>query len=182
MDQTSPVSLTRPPAPDPYALLPATGTFTVTSQDVVDGSPMAPAHTADGGNRSPHLSWEGFPTGTRSFVVSCFDPDAPTPAGYWHWTVVDLPAATTSLATGAGTADGTGLPAPAFHTRTDGGGTGYEGAAPPPGDRAHRYVFAVHALDVETLGVSPGTTPTAVAFTALSHTIARATITPTFRR
>ena len=176
------MDLTRPIAPDPYPLLPAVPSFGVTSEDVADGTPMPAAHTADGGDRSPQLTWHGFPAETRSFVVSCFDPDAPTPAGFWHWTVVDLPAGTTSLPAGAGSPDGAALPAPAYQTRNDGGTTGYTGAAPPAGDHVHRYAFAVHALDVESLDLTPETTPTAVAFNALFHTIARATITPTFQR
>jgi Raf kinase inhibitor-like YbhB/YbcL family protein len=176
------VDLDRPTAPDPYGLLPAVPSFTVTSDDVVDGGTMPSSATADGDDRSPHLAWHGFPDGTRSFVVSCFDPDAPTPAGYWHWTVGDLPAGTISLPAGAGSPDGARPPAPAFQTRNDAGTTGYTGAAPPPGDRPHRYVFAVHALDVESLDLAPEATPTTVAFTALFHTLARGTLTATFQR
>ncbi len=176
------MDLDRPTAPDPYSLLPAVPTFALTSDDVVDGGTMPASTTADGDGRSPHLAWHGFPEGTRSFVVSCFDPDAPTPAGYWHWTVADLPAGTTSLPAGAGSPDGSHLPAPAFQTRNDDATTGYTPAAPPAGDRAHRYVFAVHALDVETLDLGPDATPTTVAFTALFHTLARATLTATYQR
>ena len=175
------MDLSRPTAPDPYSLLPAVPSFDVTSTDVADGRPAEHRFTAEGGSTSPQLTWSGFPDGTKSFVVSCFDPDAPTPAGFWHWTVVDLPADVTSLDTGAGSPDGTGLPAVAFQTRHDGGGHGYLGMAPPPGDQVHRYVFAVHALDVDTLGVDPETTPTAVAFTALFHTLARGTLTVTYQ-
>jgi Raf kinase inhibitor-like YbhB/YbcL family protein len=175
------VDLTRPIPPDPYSQLPAVPSFTLASDDVAEAVTMPAAHTADGDDRSPALAWHGFPAETRSFVVSCFDPDAPTPAGFWHWTVVNLPAGTTSLPAGAGSPDGGSLPEPAFQTRNDGGTVGYTGAAPPPGDHVHRYVFAVHALDVDALALTPGATPTAVAFNALFHTIARATLTPTFQ-
>jgi Raf kinase inhibitor-like YbhB/YbcL family protein len=176
------VSLTRPVAPEPYALLPSVADFDVTSVDVAHGEPMDVTFASDGDDLSPALTWSGFPAGTRSFVVSCFDPDAPTPAGFWHWTVVDVPVATTSLPRGAGSPDGALLPPGAFQVRNDGGTTGYTGAAPPPGDRPHRYVFAVHALDVEHLDVPAEATPTAVAFTALFHTVGRAVLAPTYAR
>jgi Raf kinase inhibitor-like YbhB/YbcL family protein len=175
----------RPVAPDPYSLLPAVPSFALTSTDLADGAPLADRFAAGGEVLAPALAWSGFPDGTRSFVVSCFDPDAPTPAGFWHWTVADVPADVTALPTGAGAPDGSGLPDGAFQVRHDGGGPGYTGAAPPPGDRAHRYVFAVHALDVASLadaaGLGPDATPTAVAFTALFRTLARATLTVTYR-
>jgi Raf kinase inhibitor-like YbhB/YbcL family protein len=175
------MNLERPIAPDPYELLPQVPSFSLESTDVRQGAAIAEAHVHAGGNRSPQLAWRDAPKGTRSFVVTCFDPDAPTPSGFWHWVAVDLPASVTSLATGAGTEGGSGLPKGAFHCRNDYGGMGYGGPAPPTGDRAHRYYFVVHALDVEKLGVDERTSPAAVSFTMLGHTLGRAILTPTYR-
>src|SRR3954453_19446124 len=132
--------LERPTAPDPYSLLPSVASCSVTSDDVREGEILAKDFVYDGGNQSPHLRWDGFPTETRGFVVNCFDPDAPTPSGYWHWVVVGLPMTTTELPRDAGRAGDEGLPQGAFHTATDYGTRAYSGAEPPPGDRAHRYV------------------------------------------
>jgi len=178
------MSLDRPIAPDPYDLLPAVPSFELTSEDVHDGQPMGAAHahpSAGGESVSPQLSWSGFPAATRGFVVTCFDPDAPTGSGFWHWSLVNVPAGTTSLARGAGTGD-SDLPSGAFSVRNDYGEQGFGGAAPPPGDRPHRYVFAVHAVDVERLDVTPDVPPAVVGFNLAFHTLARATLRPTYQR
>ena len=79
------MDLTRPQAPYPYDLLPKVpATFTITSQDMEDGKPLADKFAAPHENISPALAWHGYPKQTQSFVVTCFDPDAPTPSGWWH--------------------------------------------------------------------------------------------------
>jgi Raf kinase inhibitor-like YbhB/YbcL family protein len=178
------MSLDRPVAPDPYELLPATGRFTVTSDDIADGQPLelSYVHTSaepGAGNQSPQLAWSGFPAETQSFVVTCYDPDAPTPSGFWHWVLLDLPATITSLPRGAG--DGVRLPAGAFQLRNDFSQSQYDGAAPPPGDQTHRYYFVVHAVDVPTLGADASASPAVASFMLAFHTLARAQIVPTFQ-
>ena len=180
------MSLDRPEAQDPYAKLPAVGSFTVASSDVTNGQPMADTFAYDGatdtaGNSSPQLSWTGAPEGTKSYVVSCYDPDAPTPSGFWHWVLVDIPASVTELGTGTGAA-GASLPGSAFHVRNDWGSKDYGGAYPPDGDRPHRYYFVVHAVDVESLGVDDEASAAVVSFNLVFHTLARAVIVPTFQR
>ncbi len=173
------MSLERAEAPDPYDILPPVPSFTVTSTDVTDGQPLDElyVHTSVGGkNLSPQLAWSGFPEETRGFVVTCFDPDAPTGSGFWHWVLVNLPKSVTELPRGVDP-----LPEGSFTIRNDYGEAGYGGAAPPPGDRPHRYVFAVHALDVDRLEVGEGATPAYVGFNLAFHTLARATIRPTYR-
>ena len=71
-----------------------------------------------GGNRNPHLAWDGAPAGTRSFALLCIDTDAPTdgalvadastpipvahPRGdFVHWVVANIPADVRGIAAGS---------------------------------------------------------------------------------
>jgi Raf kinase inhibitor-like YbhB/YbcL family protein len=123
-------------------------TFTVRSNSFNDGDYLAKTHIlsaafgfgCEGDNQSPHLAWSGAPTGTKSFAVTCFDPDAPTGSGFWHWLVVNIPPSVTELALDAGNPQAPKLPSGTLQTRTD-SRAGYGGPCPPPGDHPHRYLF-----------------------------------------
>ena len=124
--------------PDPWSVLPPAPAFSLRSHDITDGEtvPIAqrsPVMGGAGNDKSPHLAWEGFPPETRSFAVTCFDPDAPTGSGFWHWAVYNVPAGVTELPTGAGAPGGPGLPEGARTVFNDGRQKQYLGAAPPPG-------------------------------------------------
>jgi Raf kinase inhibitor-like YbhB/YbcL family protein len=171
-------------APLPYDLMPEVPSFEVRSDDVADGQQMPENQAFDdwgmtGGNISPSLSWSGFPAETKSFAVTCFDPDAPTGSGFWHWLVIDIPATVTSLPAGAGGGD-LSLPDGAFHVRNDYMTKDFGGSAPPQGDPPHRYVFAVHAVDSEKLGIDSDVSPAVAGFNLRFHTIARGLLIPVF--
>ncbi|NUP50113.1 MAG: YbhB/YbcL family Raf kinase inhibitor-like protein [Catenulispora sp.] len=175
----------RPQAPDPYDLLPPVPAMELTSDDIADGVTLNARHVHDGlgaGNQSPALSWTGAPPPTRGFAVTCYDPDAPTGSGFWHWLLLGLPADCKSLPADAGRGDGTQLPAGAFHARNDFGQAAYGGAYPPAGDPEHRYLFAVHALDTDDLGLGPDAPAGYAGLVLTAHTIARGVLRPTFGR
>ncbi len=175
------MNLERPVAPDPYSLLPQVASFTVESSAFADGAALPEAQAFGGGNTSPALRWSGAPEGTQSYVVTCYDPDAPTPSGFWHWAVLGIPASVTSLDEGAGSAGGS-LPGGAITLRNDYGTNDFGGAAPPPGDRPHRYLFAVTALDTADLGLDADTPPAKAHFFMLGHVLARGVLTGMYQQ
>ncbi len=169
----------------PYDVIGSVSPFGLVSDDLVDGArldlPQVSGRLGAGGaDRSPQLSWSGFPAETKSFVITVFDPDAPTTSGFWHWAVADLPVSTTVLPTDAGLEDGAGLPDGALQLANDAGFTGYVGAAPPPGHGPHRYYFGVHAVDVESLELPADASCAYLGFNLFSHSLGRAVIMGTW--
>lgn len=149
-------------------------TFTLSSNDIADGGVLPDAQVQAKGNTSPHLKWSGAPEGTKSYAITCYDPDAPTGSGFWHWTVANIPADVTELPAGGP------VPAGAVEGRTDFGEPGYGGAAPPPGHGPHRYVFTVHAVDMDRLDVTQDNSGAVFGFNLHFHTLAKASITATY--
>ena len=151
--------------------------FTLASSHFRDGDTLPDAQVYAAGNRSPQLGWFGAPEGTKSYAITCYDPDAPTGSGFWHWTVANIPADVTGLAEGASPA---GLPRGVVEGRTDFGEPGFGGAAPPPGHGPHRYVFTVFAVDTDRLDVTPDNSGAVFGFNLHFHTLAKASITATY--
>ena len=170
----------RPPLPHDFH--PVVPSFTVTSEDVESGATLQDAQVYAEGNTSPQLRWEGFPAETKSFAVTCYDPDAPTGSGFWHWVLYDVPADVTELPTGAASGSMDGLPKGATHVRNDYGSKDFGGAAPPEGHGDHRYVFAVHALGADHLDINSDVAPAIVGFMTTFNTLARAVMIPVYGR
>lgn len=168
---------------DPYAALAElrpVSPLELTSPDFAPGAPLPVfAWSADRGgeDRAPALQWSAPPAGTKSLAVSCFDPDAPTGSGYWHWAAYGLPADLTSLPSGDGTA--ATLPKGAVVLPNEARLERFVGAAPPAGTGVHRYFFVVDALDVETLDLDAGSTPAVLGFHRHFHTLARGVLVGT---
>ena len=164
---------------DPYEMLEKLPKFTLSSTDIVDGEQLQVAQLSvrlGGQDLSPHLAWSDFPEQTKSFAVTVFDPDAPTPSGFWHWAIFNVPKDITELTQGIGSDSGV-LPADSIALKNDRSLTTFIGAAPPVGTGKHRYFFVIYALDTEKLELSPEATPAFLTFNLLSHTLAWASIT-----
>ena len=152
------------------------------SDSFADGDYLADAHILSeaygfgcaGGNQSPHFAWSGAPAGTESFALTCFDPDAPTGSGFWHWVAVNIPADVSALALNASAAGA--MPAGALETRTDFGQPGYGGCYPPAGDHPHRYIFTLHAVGLKELPVTADTSAAVIGFQLHFNTLAKASL------
>lgn len=161
------------PGPDPYAPLKDLPSFPLTSTDLQDGEEIPEKFRAPS-NISPQLAWSDLPEGTKSLAVTCFDPDAPTASGFWHWAVFNIPVSVTELPTGAGSGEDLGGIDGVVSLKGDSGQRTYYGPNPPGGHAPHRYLYAVHAVDVEKLDIDPESTPTVLGFNLHFHAIGRA--------
>jgi Raf kinase inhibitor-like YbhB/YbcL family protein len=161
----------------------------LTSAEVSNGATIRNAQvfnsfTCTGDNISPSLSWSGAPKGTKSFVITVYDPDAPTGSGWWHWVVINIPASTTSVPKNAGDPKANLLPEGALQTRTDFGAPGYGGPCPPKGDKPHHYHFTVFAVDEDKLQFAQNDQASAalVGYELNFHTLAKASLIGRYSR
>ena len=163
--------------------------MSITSTEMSDGSTIKDEQVANvfgckDGNISPSLSWSGAPSGTKSFAITAYDPDAPTGSGFWHWVVINIPPSTTSLPKGAGDEKGKGMPKGVIQARNDTGAYGYAGPCPPQGDKPHHYTFTVFAVDSDKLPFAKDktVTPAVVGFALHFHTLGKASFTALYGR
>jgi Raf kinase inhibitor-like YbhB/YbcL family protein len=158
------------------------------SPDIAGGRMVANKHVFNGfgckgENVSPALRWQNPPKGTQSFALLVHDPDAPTGgAGWWHWAVVNIPAAATGLEQGAGAADGAKLPAGSRQVNTDFGAPGYGGPCPPPGDKPHRYNFTLYALKVDKLDLPPTATASLAGYMVNANALGKTSLQALYRQ
>lgn len=163
------------------------GSMILSSPDIHDGAPIANEQVFNrfgctGQNISPALSWHGAPATTRSFALTVYDPDTPTAAGWWHWIAFDIPRGATSLPRNAGDLATHLGPPGSIQGRNDFGTLGLGGPCPPQGDRPHRYVFTVYALDVDRLPVSHDASPTRIAANIRMHVLDQVSLTGLYGR
>jgi hypothetical protein len=122
------------------------------------------------------------PKGTKSFAVTMYDPDAPTGSGWWHWLIFNIPNNVHELKRGAGDPTKNLAPKGSIQSITDFGTKGYGGPCPPVGDKPHRYIITVYALDVRRLNLDENTPPAMVGFFLNQHAIQKASIVAYYGR
>ncbi len=159
--------------------------FSLSSPDIKPGSTISHEQVFDGfgytgQNISPALHWSGAPQGVKSFALTLYDPDAPTGSGFWHWVMFNIPPDVTGLPKGAGDPTTAQAPKGAIQSRTDFGPPGYGGPAPPKGDKPHRYIFTIFAVDADKLDADENSSAALVGFNLHFHTLAKATLTGVF--
>jgi Raf kinase inhibitor-like YbhB/YbcL family protein len=164
----------------------ATG-FTLTSPDIPANSTIAKKFEfngfgCSGENLSPALKWSGAPSGTKSFAVTVYDPDAPTGSGWWHWMVINIPASVSELPAGAGAQNSKALPTGAAQARIDYGYAGWGGTCPPQGDKPHRYIFTVFALKTDKIEVPADATAALTGFMINASALGKASFTAHYGR
>ena len=162
--------------------------FEISSPSVADGKwdlkyVADKAGGCDGQNVSIALNWKDPPAGTKSYMLTMFDPDAMGGGvGWWHWQVWNIPAGASGLPEGAGSKSGKGLPKGAVQGKADLGRTGYLGPCPPPGSGLHHYVITLYAMKATKLRTEADASPGMVSADARAQSLGKASVTYTYGR
>lgn len=157
--------------------------FSVSTPAFKDDGVIPSKYTCEGEDVSPPLEWSGVPEGTKSFALTCLDPDAP-PGTWVHWVLYDFPG------------DSTGMDEnlPKEETLTSGAKqgacwgvdsfsrVGYYGPCPPPGHGYHRYYFTLYALDVDSVGLDPNAAHRDLEKAMEGHILAKAVVMGRYKR
>ncbi|MDN4503241.1 YbhB/YbcL family Raf kinase inhibitor-like protein [Alteromonadaceae bacterium BrNp21-10] len=162
-------------------------TFTLASNDIAQGEMMDKEQEFNGfgcagGDISPHLKWANAPTGTKSFAITVYDPDAPTGSGWWHWQVVNIPANVMELAADAGSSKASSMPTGSVQIANDYGSKSFGGVCPPNGHGVHHYRFTIHALSVEKLELPDDASGALAGYMINANTLASSTIEALYKR
>ena len=111
--------------------------------DLKEDNTILPAkYTCDAEGISPEIRWQDVPGDTKSYALTCIDPDAPG-GSFIHWLLCDIPKDINNIP------EGGPVPEQARGIENDFGKTSYGGPCPPSG--RHRYIFTIYALKVKRL-------------------------------
>lgn len=152
--------------------------FKISSSDIKANSKIANKYVfsgfgCTGKNISPEVSWQNAPSGTKSFALTVYDPDAPTGSGWWHYLAVNIPANYNKLSSNFAAQNSFVTTDNILQIRNDFGIYKFGGPCPPKGDKPHRYIWTVHALSVEKLEISQDATAALAGFMINANSIAK---------
>lgn len=153
-------------------------TLKIESPIFAQGAAIPAQYTCDGEDRSPAFSWSGAPAGTKSFVLVCVDPDAPSGL-FHHWAAFDIPASYRGLEAGYGKKS---LDPAVRQAVNDFGRPGYGGPCPPRSHGPHHYHFRLSALDIISLDALPTVKCAEIIALAGRHEIAAAELVGLYNR
>lgn len=135
-----------------------------------------------GENLSPQISWINLPPRTQSLALTVFDLDAPTGSGWWHWVLLNIPISYKEIPRGFGTPNRFTINDGISQVRNDYSAFSYGGPCPPVGDKKHRYVFTIYALDTDKINLSDNASSALASFMIRKHTIAKSSIEAFYQR
>lgn len=147
--------------------------FFLSSSAFENNHPIPVRYTCDGLTISPPLSIGEIPESARSLALFCEDPDSV--AGVWdHWIMWNIHVITRSIEEGK-------VPEGVIEGKNTFGKIGWGGPCPRKGDRPHRYVFTLFALD-SSLDVGPGAAKREVTGKMDGHIVEKTTLTGLYQR